>query len=156
MSLTIHKKVVIGHIFTKRNCSTSVVSQVEDSGLDTKPVPHVSSEHLQDNPKPLPSQIPRQSHRYVSNHQTSAPLSIRRIPNTSHSAITHVFPLAGKPTGIITIRPEWKSRPDSVLYNCAGARSAFSGKSWIASTNVDDLRRNWGELATISAVLTRC
>lgn len=30
---------------------------------------------------------------------------------------TNVFPLAGRPTVIITIRPEWKSRPDSVLYS---------------------------------------
>lgn len=54
---------------------------------------------------------------------------------------------------MITILPEWKSRPDSVLYSWAGAKSAFSGKSWIASTNVDDFLRNRGELATISAVL---
>lgn len=55
---------------------------------------------------------------------------------------TYVFPLAGNPTVIITIRPEWKSRPDSVLYSWAGARSAFSGRSWIASTKIEDFRRN--------------
>ena len=31
------------------------------------------------------------------------------------AGLAYVFPLAGKPTVIITIRPEWKSRPDSVL-----------------------------------------
>jgi hypothetical protein len=35
----------------------------------------------------------------------------------AQSGQTYVFPLAGNPTVMITMRPEWKSRPDSVLYS---------------------------------------
>lgn len=66
---------------------------------------------------------------------------------------TYVFPLAGKPTVAIAIRPEWNRRPDSVLYSWAGASSPVAGKSWIASTKVLDFRLNRGELAATSAVL---
>ena len=36
--LTINVKVVIRHVFAKRDSGTPVVSQMEDSGLDTQPV----------------------------------------------------------------------------------------------------------------------
>jgi hypothetical protein len=55
----------------------------------------------------------------------------------------------------MAIRPEWKSRPDIVLYSWAGAiGDAFSsGTSWTPSMKVEDLLRYLGEFAAISAVL---
>lgn len=53
----------------------------------------------------------------------------------------------------IVIRPEWKSRPDMVLYSWAGAMSLSSDTSWILSMKVELLRRYRGALAAISAVL---
>jgi hypothetical protein len=35
--LTVDEKVVIWHILAKRDCSTTVVTQVENSGFDPKP-----------------------------------------------------------------------------------------------------------------------
>lgn len=41
----------------------------------------------------------------------------------------------------MAILPEWKSRPDSVLYNWAGALTAFlTSVSCTPSMNVEDLR----------------
>lgn len=139
---TIYIEIIIRHILTKGDRSTPVISQMEDPGLDTQP--DTISKPKQATDRYIPSKVSSKSHRDVSNEVSKT---------TNQQTGTNVFPLAGRPTVMITIRPEWKSRPDSVLYNWAGARSAFSGRSWIASTNVDDFRRKRGELATMSAVL---
>lgn len=55
----------------------------------------------------------------------------------------------------MAIRPEWKRRPDMVLYSWAGAISWSSGTSWMPSMNVELLRRYRGAFAAISAVLVR-
>lgn len=100
----------------------------------------------------LPLEISAKGYRNVAVHRLS-PYS--RDTHGLWKLLTHVFPRAGGPTSTITILPEWKSRPDIVLYNCAGAIGEFfsSGRSWTPSMKVDERRRYLGEFAAISAVL---
>lgn len=122
---------------------------MEDPSLDSKPVDMSVCFHWV---------TPKATLTSVDSVLALQKYALRRISGfctrwTSLLYGAYVFPLAGKPTVMMTIRPEWNSLPDSVLYSWAGASSTFSGRSWIASTKVLDFLRNRGELATTSAVL---
>lgn len=41
-ALTIHKEIVVGHVFTKGDSSPSIVAKMENSSFDSKPVPIVN------------------------------------------------------------------------------------------------------------------
>lgn len=144
-------EVVIWDILIWASRRPSVVSEMEHSRFDTQPISCMSTHALapqQEAAISIPSQVPCNGDRYVSNrtHQRAHHMAVQITE-------ANVFPLAGNPTVMMAILPEWKSRPDSVLYSWAGASSTRSGRSCIASTNVLDLRRNRGDAAATSAVL---
>lgn len=103
IALTIYKKIIFGQILANGNRGTSVISQMEDPSFDTQPVTWLAteSEAQEQKNRYRPSKVSRQSYGYMARMESEKASQVSR-PFGS----TNVFPLAGKPTVMITIRPE--------------------------------------------------
>jgi hypothetical protein len=123
VTLTIHEEIVIRHVFSKGNSSPSIVTEVENSGFDSEPAQIVNLILDKSKVRKLSSfpMMKRTIAGIEPRPQTcvcrNSRILAHRINCHIKIGLPYVFPLAGNPTVMITMRPEWKSRPDSVLYN---------------------------------------